>query len=108
MYLQERFMKSNVLSFCEKLRFLVFKIMATCNFVICRIRDGRYWYRPCVGDSLFSVSTPFATYCPEVFHNSVMSGSVCKLIGLNGSVFLTDACHLPNTEGASLRSDRSP
>ncbi|CAI8046551.1 hypothetical protein GBAR_LOCUS25753 [Geodia barretti] len=35
------------------------------------------------------------------------TGHVCKLIGRNGSLFLTDACHLPNTEGAGLRRDRS-
>jgi hypothetical protein len=54
-----------------------------------------------------SISTPFATYCPEVFHDTMTTGHVCKLIGRNGSVFLTDACHLPNTEGAGLRRDRS-
>ena len=64
-------------------------------------------YRPRVGDKLVAISTPFATYCPEVFHNSMTSGHVCKLIGRSGKVFLTDACHLPNTEGAGLRRGTS-
>ena len=62
---------------------------------------SRSTYIPYVGDKLTAHSTPFATYCPEVFHNTMTTGHVCKLIGQ--SVFLTDVCHLPHTEGAGLR-----
>ena len=67
---------------------------------------SRWVYRPHVGDPLVAVSTPFTTYCPEIFHNVMTSGCVCKLIGQNGAVFLTDACHLPGSEGAGLRRQR--
>ena len=56
-----------------------------------------------VGDKVWGCSTPFHTHCPEVFLNTVTSGCVCKLIGRSGPVFLTDACHLPGSEGAGLR-----
>ena len=34
--------------------------------------------------------------------NTMTSGCVCKLIGPDGSVFVTDTCHLPGSEGAGL------
>ena len=71
-------------------------VFATHSFSI-----SRSTYIPYVGDRLSAYSTPFATYCPEVFHNTMTTGHVCKLIGQ--SVFLTDVCHLPHTEGAGLR-----
>ena len=66
-------------------------------------------YQPRVGDKLVSIHTPFGSFCPEIFHNTMTSGCVCKLIGQSSGVhvFLTDTCHLPGTEGAGLRRHMS-
>ena len=55
-----------------------------------------------VGGQVFVSATPFASYCPEVFLNSVVSGCVSKLLGSSGSVFLLDASTVPGCEGGMV------
>ena len=57
---------------------------------------------PSVGSPVFVSATPFASYCPEVFLNSVMSGCVSKLLGSSGSVFLLDASTVLGCEGGMV------
>ena len=58
--------------------------------------------RPSVGGQLYVTATPFGSYCPEVFLNSVMSGCVSKLLGQSGCVFLIDASTAPGCEGGVI------
>ena len=57
---------------------------------------------PTVGGKIVVTATPFGSYCPEVFLNSVMSGCVSKLLGPSGCVFLIDASTVPGCEGGAI------
>ena len=66
--------------------------------MICRLLEVSNT-TPRMGSQVFISATPFASYCPEVFLNSIMSGCVSKLLGSSGSVFLLDASTVPGCEG---------
>ena len=57
---------------------------------------------PSIGGRVFISAMPFASCCPEVFLNSVMSGCVSKLLGSSGSVFLLDVSTVPGFEGGVI------
>lgn len=54
----------------------------------------------CVGEPVRVVGTPFGSFCPEVFLGCVWEGCVCKSMGREGVVFVTDAGSQPGCEGA--------
>ena len=59
--------------------------------------------RSCVvGDRVLVTATPFASYCPEVFLNSVLTGHVSKLLNHSGDVFLIDASVVSGCEGGMI------
>lgn len=61
-----------------------------------------------IGSRVFVSATPFASYCPEVFLNSVMAGCVSKLLDVSGSVFLIDASTVQGCEGGVVFHDHFP
>lgn len=65
--------------------------------------------RPTVGQPIVATGTPFGLFCPEVFFNCKTSGSVCKTLGRNGEVFVTDVGLPCGTEGFLIvrKSDSS-
>ncbi|XP_072347553.1 peroxisomal leader peptide-processing protease isoform X2 [Scyliorhinus torazame] len=54
------------------------------------------------GQSLFSCASPFSSFCPEIFMNTISKGIVSNLAGERNAMILTDARCLPGTEGGGI------
>ncbi|XP_069741644.1 peroxisomal leader peptide-processing protease [Narcine bancroftii] len=54
------------------------------------------------GQPLFSCASPFASFCSEIFMNSLSKGIVSNLAGERNAMILTDARCLPGTEGGGV------
>ena len=51
---------------------------------------------------IHTIGTPFGSFCPEVFTNCLISGSISKLLGVNGAVLITDINLPPGSEGSLI------
>uniref|UniRef100_A0A8C4T0C4 Peroxisomal leader peptide-processing protease n=1 Tax=Erpetoichthys calabaricus TaxID=27687 RepID=A0A8C4T0C4_ERPCA len=54
------------------------------------------------GDLIFSCGSPFASFCPDIFMNTLSNGIVSNLAGPRNALILTDAVCLPGTEGGGI------
>ncbi|XP_067876545.1 peroxisomal leader peptide-processing protease-like [Heterodontus francisci] len=54
------------------------------------------------GQPLFSCASPFASFCSEIFMNTLSKGIVSNLAGERNAMILTDARCLPGTEGGGI------
>ncbi|KAG2462481.1 TYSD1 protease, partial [Polypterus senegalus] len=54
------------------------------------------------GDLIFSCGSPFASFCPDIFMNTLSKGIVSNLAGPRNALILTDAVCLPGTEGGGI------
>nr|XP_033799734.1 peroxisomal leader peptide-processing protease isoform X2 [Geotrypetes seraphini] len=54
------------------------------------------------GKTLYSCGSPFGSFYPDIFINSVSKGVVSNLAGKGNPVILTDARCLPGTEGGGV------
>lgn len=54
------------------------------------------------GQPLYSCASPFASFCSEIFMNTLSQGIVSNLAGERNALILTDARCLPGTEGGGV------
>ncbi|XP_066476516.1 peroxisomal leader peptide-processing protease [Tiliqua scincoides] len=54
------------------------------------------------GDPLFACGSPFGSFCPDLFMNTLSKGIVSNVAGEGNAVILTDARCLPGTEGGGI------
>ncbi|XP_065408045.1 peroxisomal leader peptide-processing protease isoform X2 [Chrysemys picta bellii] len=54
------------------------------------------------GDMLFACGSPFGSFCPDIFINTLSKGIVSNLAGEGNVLILTDARCLPGTEGGGV------
>lgn len=54
------------------------------------------------GDMLFACGSPFGSFCPDIFINTLSKGIVSNLAGKGNVLILTDARCLPGTEGGGV------
>ncbi|XP_074855597.1 peroxisomal leader peptide-processing protease [Carettochelys insculpta] len=54
------------------------------------------------GDTLFACGSPFGSYCPDIFMNTLSKGIVSNIAGEGNVLILTDARCLPGTEGGGV------
>ncbi|XP_054838128.1 peroxisomal leader peptide-processing protease isoform X2 [Eublepharis macularius] len=54
------------------------------------------------GDPLFACGSPFGSFCPDIFMNTLSKGIVSNVAGEGNALILTDARCLPGTEGGGI------
>ncbi|XP_015277803.1 PREDICTED: peroxisomal leader peptide-processing protease [Gekko japonicus] len=54
------------------------------------------------GDPLLACGSPFGSFCPDIFLNTLSKGIVSNLAGEGNALILTDARCLPGTEGGAI------
>ncbi|XP_015681134.1 peroxisomal leader peptide-processing protease [Protobothrops mucrosquamatus] len=54
------------------------------------------------GDTVFACGSPFGSFCPDIFMNTLSKGIVSNLAGANNALLLIDARCLPGTEGGGV------
>ncbi|XP_028585414.2 peroxisomal leader peptide-processing protease isoform X1 [Podarcis muralis] len=54
------------------------------------------------GDPVFACGSPFGSFCPDIFMNTLSKGIVSNTSGENNALILTDARCLPGTEGGGV------
>uniref|UniRef100_A0A8D0L712 Peroxisomal leader peptide-processing protease n=1 Tax=Sphenodon punctatus TaxID=8508 RepID=A0A8D0L712_SPHPU len=54
------------------------------------------------GDTLFACGSPFGSFCPDIFMNTLSKGVVSNMAGEENVLILTDARCLPGTEGGGV------
>ncbi|XP_053160723.1 peroxisomal leader peptide-processing protease [Hemicordylus capensis] len=54
------------------------------------------------GDPLFTCGSPFGSFCPDIFMNTLSKGIVSNMAGDCNTIILTDARCLPGTEGGGV------
>nr|XP_006122836.1 peroxisomal leader peptide-processing protease [Pelodiscus sinensis] len=54
------------------------------------------------GDTLFACGSPFGSFCPDIFMNTLSKGVVSNIAGEGNVLILTDARCLPGTEGGGV------
>ncbi|XP_043912553.1 peroxisomal leader peptide-processing protease [Protopterus annectens] len=54
------------------------------------------------GDVTFACGSPFSSFCPDIFMNTLSKGIVSNLDGKRNAMILTDARCLPGTEGGGV------
>uniref|UniRef100_A0A8C8RIM8 Peroxisomal leader peptide-processing protease n=1 Tax=Pelusios castaneus TaxID=367368 RepID=A0A8C8RIM8_9SAUR len=54
------------------------------------------------GDTLFACGSPFGSFCPDIFMNTLSKGIVSNVAGEGNVLILTDARCLPGTEGGGV------
>ncbi|XP_067408811.1 peroxisomal leader peptide-processing protease [Emydura macquarii macquarii] len=54
------------------------------------------------GDTLFACGSPFGSFCPDIFMNTLSKGIVNNTAGEGNVLILTDARCLPGTEGGGV------
>lgn len=54
------------------------------------------------GDSVFTCGSPFGSFCPDIFMNTLSKGIVSNMVGEGNALILTDARCLPGTEGGGV------
>ncbi|KAL8187023.1 UNVERIFIED_CONTAM: hypothetical protein K2H54_027950 [Gekko kuhli] len=54
------------------------------------------------GDPLVACGSPFGSFCPDLFLNTLSKGIVSNLAGEGNALILTDARCLPGTEGGGI------
>lgn len=54
------------------------------------------------GDPLLACGSPFGSFCPDIFMNTLSKGVVSNLAGEGNALILTDARCLPGTEGGGV------
>nr|XP_020638788.1 peroxisomal leader peptide-processing protease [Pogona vitticeps] len=93
-------------SFAEDLRFLHW--FALLRLVDCDFHGADSWVR-CVpakwlkkGDPVFACGSPFGSFCPDIFMNTLSKGIVSNMAGEGNALILTDARCLPGTEGGGV------
>ncbi|XP_028845582.1 peroxisomal leader peptide-processing protease [Denticeps clupeoides] len=60
------------------------------------------------GSEVVACGSPFASFCPDIFMNTLSKGVVSNLAGEENAVILTDARCLPGTEGGGLFLQEGP
>nr|XP_015201831.1 PREDICTED: peroxisomal leader peptide-processing protease [Lepisosteus oculatus] len=58
------------------------------------------------GDVVFACGSPFGSFCPDLFMNTLSKGIVSNVAGESRALILTDARCLPGTEGGGLFLDK--
>uniref|UniRef100_A0A8D2ISF9 Peroxisomal leader peptide-processing protease n=1 Tax=Varanus komodoensis TaxID=61221 RepID=A0A8D2ISF9_VARKO len=54
------------------------------------------------GDPVFTCGSPFGSFCPDIFLNTLSKGIVSNMSGEGNALILTDARCLPGTEGGGV------
>ncbi|XP_061491273.1 peroxisomal leader peptide-processing protease [Rhineura floridana] len=54
------------------------------------------------GDPVFTCGSPFGSFCPDIFMNTLSKGIVSNMAGESNTLILTDARCLPGTEGGGV------
>ncbi|XP_062989065.1 peroxisomal leader peptide-processing protease [Elgaria multicarinata webbii] len=54
------------------------------------------------GDPVFTCGSPFGSFCPDIFMNTLSKGIVSNTAGEGNALILTDARCLPGTEGGGV------
>lgn len=54
------------------------------------------------GDPLFACGSPFGSFCPDLFMNTLSKGILSNVAGEGNPIILTDARCLPGTEGGGV------
>ncbi|XP_007421762.1 peroxisomal leader peptide-processing protease [Python bivittatus] len=54
------------------------------------------------GDTVFTCGSPFGSFCPDIFMNTLSKGIVSNMAGAGNALILTDARCLPGTEGGGV------
>ncbi|KAJ7324219.1 hypothetical protein JRQ81_017239 [Phrynocephalus forsythii] len=90
----------------EDLRFLHW--FALLRLLDCDFRGAGGWLR-CLpakwlkkGDTVFACGSPFGSFCPDIFMNTLSKGIVSNTAGEGNALILTDARCLPGTEGGGV------
>lgn len=60
------------------------------------------------GDPLFACGSPFGSFCPDLFMNTLSKGIVSNVAGEGNPLILTDARCLPGTEGGGVFAISGP
>ncbi|XP_048362970.1 peroxisomal leader peptide-processing protease [Sphaerodactylus townsendi] len=104
-HFDEHEVRKETVSCADELRFLHW-------FALLRILDcdfhgvGPVNYIPAAllrkGDPLFACGSPFGSFCPDIFMNTLSKGIVSNLAGEGNALILTDARCLPGTEGGGI------
>ncbi|XP_063163565.1 peroxisomal leader peptide-processing protease [Candoia aspera] len=54
------------------------------------------------GDTVFTCGSPFGSFCPDIFMNTLSKGIVSNMAGAGNALILIDARCLPGTEGGAV------